>query len=105
MGFLFRAAVVIGTVYAISPLRDAQEPLVPRAAQESLARGAQDAVRQAAGAAVDLCRSHAATCMEAAALVGPKASQPVPVQAAPPAASLGPAPMPPRRPEKPRAAP
>jgi hypothetical protein len=68
MGFLFRAAVVIGTIYAISPMRDAGEPLVPRVAQEALARSAQDATRQALGAAATLCRDHTATCLKAAAM-------------------------------------
>lgn len=94
MGFLFRAAVVIGTIYAISPLRDADEPLVPRAAQESLARGAQDVARQAVGAAATLCRDHAATCVQAAAALTPKAAPPPPPMAVVPPPTRRPAPRP-----------
>lgn len=100
MGFLVRAAIVIGTIYALSPLRDADEPLVPRAAQETLARGAQDMARQAVGAAVGLCRDHASACLQAASAAAPR-SQLAP---APPPASAAPhrTPLPI---ERPRAAP
>jgi hypothetical protein len=78
MGFLFRAAVVIGVIYAVSPLRDPAEPVVPPAARDGIARGAASL----AGAAMAYCRQDPAVCLEAA---GQAASQKPAPAAAPPA--------------------
>lgn len=63
MGFLFRAAIVVGVIYAVSPLRDPTEPALPRRAREGLARGAAGL----AGAAMTYCKQDPSSCLAAAA--------------------------------------
>lgn len=63
MGFLFRAAAVVGLVYWLSPLSDSAGPSLELQARDAVARQAS----RAAEAALALCAADKAGCLARAA--------------------------------------
>jgi hypothetical protein len=63
MGFVIRAALVVGIVYALSPMRDAREPLGREAAS-----ALEGLPSRAADAALALCGEQVACLARAAGL-------------------------------------
>lgn len=91
MGFLFRAAVVIGIVYMLSPERDPGAP-APRLDAAEVQKELRKAAGSAATAAITACSADPACTTGAARLAAGAASL---------AATPSTVPEPPRRPPEP----
>lgn len=90
MGFLFRAAAVVGLVYWLSPLSDSAGPPLQPQARDIVHRQ----INRAAEAALEHCAADKAACLARAAdaaTTGATSRKPEP---APPAATRGPEPAP-----------